>query len=265
MLPREARRESATQYYHVMQRGVNREAIFLHDKDKRIYLDLLVEQKEAERIEIVAWCLMDNHVHIVLQANITELAEALKSIGIKYANYYNKTQNRIGPTFNERYKSVVIEDDVYFLSAVRYVHNNPVKGGVVETVAEYNWSSYKEYLHNSIVISENQKSILLKYFGGCIDDYLRFHLASDAFNHLEGREESLEYRLARGRQVLNKFYEQHQITGPKVFRYKRLLLWEVSAVLVNTIGLSANEAGELLGVSTRQVQRSIKRFVNYNT
>ncbi len=130
-MSRQARIQSPTDYYHVMMRGNNRESIFGKDEQKRFFLESLKMQGEDQTIDIVAYCIMDNHVHIVVKANIIDLAKAIKRINIKYAMNFNQKRDRIGHVFQDRFKSEAIEDDKYLIQAIRYIHNNPVAAKMV--------------------------------------------------------------------------------------------------------------------------------------
>jgi len=93
-MPRQARVQSPTNYYHIMLRGNNRENTFSKDKQKRLFLDCLKKQEEEQLIEVAAYCLMDNHVHIVIKAEFDNLGKAIRGINIKYAMSFNLQQNR---------------------------------------------------------------------------------------------------------------------------------------------------------------------------
>lgn len=111
---RQARIISPTGYYHVMMRGNNREKIFIKEDQKRYLTELLRIASLEEPIEAVAYCLMDNHMHIVVKGEIEDLSQAIKKINIKYAMKYNKDTKRIGHVFQDRYRSEAVIDDKYY-------------------------------------------------------------------------------------------------------------------------------------------------------
>ena len=160
-MPRQARQESATGYYHVMMRGINREFIFRYDRAKRLFLQLLTEQQTDGAFALVAWCVMDNHVHLLLKADISTLSKAVKVICLRFAAYYNGSHDRIGPVFGDRYKSENIEDDAYLLGALRYIHLNPVKARLAPSADSYAWSSYTEYLDTPRLVDKAQREFIL--------------------------------------------------------------------------------------------------------
>ena len=164
-MPRQARIESETGYYHIMTQGINKDKIFEMDKEKEIILQYLKEKTQEEACQIVAYCIMDNHMHIIINAEKDELASAMKKINISYAMSYNQRHKRIGPVFRDRFKSENITDERYLLGAIRYLHNNPVKAKKIEKAEGYKWSSLREYLTNDItIINKQSKEEIMRGF-----------------------------------------------------------------------------------------------------
>ena len=145
MMPRMARKRSESGIYHVILRGINRQEIFYDETDYRYFIDVLREIKSGEAYELHAYCLMGNHVHLLIQEKTKDLISVMKRLGIRYAFWYNKRYKRVGHVFQDRYRSEPVEDDAYFLTVARYIHQNPLKAGLVQTMEQYPWSSYREY------------------------------------------------------------------------------------------------------------------------
>ncbi len=153
-MPRKSRETSGTGIYHVMLRGINRQNIFYDTKDYEIFLELLRKQTHPEdefnrplppHCVIYAYCLMPNHVHLILREKEETLASVMKSIGVAYAWHYNKRYKHLGPIFQDRFRSEPVNDDAYFFTLLRYIHQNPIKAGMVEEVDQFVWSSWHEY------------------------------------------------------------------------------------------------------------------------
>ena len=138
------RRVSCSGYYHVVVKGDGRQAIFEDDADRRTFLRLAERCFAEAGITVMAWCLMENHVHLVLRDDADGLSAAMHRLETAYARHYNDRAGRVGHLFRERFMSSPIESDAYLLEAVRYVHNNPEKAGVCRA-EEYPWSSYRTY------------------------------------------------------------------------------------------------------------------------
>lgn len=144
-MPREARRKSTSGVYHMMLRGANRQEIFHDEEDRMKFLDILKKYKRIARFTMYAWCLMDNHVHLLLREEDEELATTMKRIGVSFATYYNWKYSTTGHLFQDRFKSENVETGEYFLTVVRYIHQNPVKAGICSQVEGWKWSSCAGY------------------------------------------------------------------------------------------------------------------------
>ncbi len=133
-----------SQYTHVIVRGIGKQLLFEDDFDRRHYLKLLQRFRDEVGIAISAYCLMENHVHLLVDDPDGQAAVFMKKNGISYAQYFNRKYERTGHLFQDRYKSEAVKDEKYYLTVFRYILNNPVKAGI-STAAAYKWSSYGEY------------------------------------------------------------------------------------------------------------------------
>lgn len=147
-MPRYARTMSKSQVYHVILRGNNKGWIFIDDEDKYRILGTLKEKKADQGFYLYAYCIMDNHIHLLVKEGNDSISKIIKRIATSYALYFNKKYKRIGHVFQDRYKSENIEDERYLLSAIRYIHQNPVKAGIGK-IGTYKWSSYKLYMEEN--------------------------------------------------------------------------------------------------------------------
>ena len=154
-MARKARLASETGVYHVMLRGVNRQDIFECDKDYLKFLDLLRRaafprdennKPMPPNLVIYAYCLMPNHVHLLVKEVPRMLiSDAMKSISIAYAWYFNHKYEHCGHLFQDRFRSEVVRDIEYFITLMRYIHQNPVAAMICSDVNHYRWSSWCEY------------------------------------------------------------------------------------------------------------------------
>jgi putative transposase len=132
--------------HHVTQRGNRREAIFFEDGDHEIYLDLLTEQTLKADVEVWAYCLMPNHVHLILNPTHADgLGLAIGEAHRRYTNFINARGRWTGHLFQSRFASVVL-DDLHLIRAVRYVSLNPVRARLVTRPEEWKWSSVRAHL-----------------------------------------------------------------------------------------------------------------------
>lgn len=148
-MPRQARKKSESGIYHVMLRGINGQVIFEDKQDKEKFLLTLKTYKAISEYKIFAYCLMSNHIHLLLKVEKEDLDLVIKRIAGSYVYWYNWKYKRRGHLFQDRFKSEPVEDDAYFLMVMRYIHQNPLKSGICKKVGNYEYSSYKEYIENS--------------------------------------------------------------------------------------------------------------------
>ena len=153
-MPRRERVYSPTGIYHVMLRGINRNNLFLDSQDFYKMSKILKAIAKPTEINgdikvpvcsIYAYCLMTNHIHLLISENKETISETMKRIGVAYASYFNKRYKRSGPLFEGRFRSEPVWDVEYFCTLIHYIHNNPVKAGLEKKAEWYKWSSYHEY------------------------------------------------------------------------------------------------------------------------
>jgi len=145
-MARALRLEYLGAWYHVMNRGLGRNAIFDTDSHRKLFLDLLSEISKRYQVEIHAYCLMGNHYHLLLRTPLGNLSRAMRHLNGLYTQRYNISMQRDGPLFRGRYKSIVVDADTYLLRLSRYIHCNPISAKIVKQCQDYRWSSYPAYL-----------------------------------------------------------------------------------------------------------------------
>jgi len=150
---RQARQYSQTGLYHIVFRGMSRQNIFEEKNDFKKMLDIIMNLKQEMQFEIYAYCLMANHVHLLLKEDKRgDISIIMKRLLTKYAGWFNRKYSRTGALIENRYKSQPVEIDGYLLSVVRYIHQNPLKAKIITQINEYKWSSYYEYMNESMLI-----------------------------------------------------------------------------------------------------------------
>jgi putative transposase len=145
-MPRIGRVVAPNMPHHVVQRGHNRNAVFVGDGDYFYYLDSLGEWALKLQVKIYAWCLMTNHVHLLLDPGdeIKSIGLLMKRLAGRQTRHVNKQENRTGSLWDGRYKMSIVDSDQYFLQCCRYIELNPVKAKMVIHPENYHWSSYRE-------------------------------------------------------------------------------------------------------------------------
>lgn len=161
-MPRAARKKSESGIYHVMSRGINRQTIFEDDEDCEKYLRCLAECKSISGFTLHAYCLMGNHLHLLIQEGKEPLEQIFKRVGARYVFWYNWKYKRSGHLFQDRFKSEPVNDDAYFLTVLRYIYQNPAKAALCKKAEEYHWSSYHELTASSTLrLTDSTKAMEL--------------------------------------------------------------------------------------------------------
>jgi REP element-mobilizing transposase RayT len=181
-MSRQARQKSESGIYHIIIRGINKQVIFEDDEDREKFIGYLQYYKKVASYIVYGYCLMDNHIHLLIKEGKEPIGHTMKRIGVSYVGWYNRKYDRVGHLFQDRFKSEVVETDEYLLTVLRYIHQNPIKAGKEKNVVNYKWSSYAEYIGQNKIIEtgfildifaeEREKSIssFKKYMNEQADD-----------------------------------------------------------------------------------------------
>ncbi len=143
-MARQARELSDSGFMHVIVRGIGRQLLFEAEEDYAFYLASLERYSRDLEVTVCAYCLMDNHVHLLLYDTGKQIPVLMKKLGVRYSWYFNKKYERTGHLFQDRYRSEKVEDDAYLATVFRYILRNPEKAGFCKA-SEYRWSSYALY------------------------------------------------------------------------------------------------------------------------
>jgi REP element-mobilizing transposase RayT len=139
---RALRVEFAGALYHVTARGNARQKIFLDDEDRRGFLDLLGKEVEQQGWLCYAYCLMNNHYHLLIETPEPNLVAGMRRFGGVYTQRFNRRHRRVGHLFQGRYKAILVDKDAYLRELCRYVVLNPVRAKAVKKIEQWPWSSY---------------------------------------------------------------------------------------------------------------------------
>ena len=185
-MPRPLRLQFNGAWYHVMNRGAAQKLIYKNNQHRNIFLNLLREIHLYYHIEIHAYCLMDNHYHLLLHTPQGNLSLGMKHLNGIYTQQFNRDEKIDGPLFRGRYRAILIENDPYLLQVSRYIHLNPLEAGLVEKPENYQWSSYKDYIATSsltpwaitdfikgMISNDNKESAYQKFVTNGVDEATR--------------------------------------------------------------------------------------------
>ena len=254
-MARLSRKKSKTGIYHIILRGIDKRDVFLHNEDKERFLYHLFRAKERGRFELYGYCLMDNHIHLLMKEG-EELGESIKRITVGYVQWHNKKYRRTGHLFQNRYKSETVEDDRYLIAVARYIHQNPIKAKMVKEIEEYEWSSYKDYIR-----SYNDESvkvdtgIIMGYFDtlDVFQDYMK-KSNTDEFLEYEIKESYTDEEL---KNIINNMIDlEDMIRSPKKKRDK------IICYVYESTGASIRQLSKAMGIGRGVIQKAVKNVLN---
>lgn len=243
-----------------MLRGNERKSVFLDEEDKNRFIEIILQKKEAAGL--YAYCVRDNHVHMVIQEreNGQSLETLMKRIGVTYAVYFNKKYKRVGHVFQDRFRSEAIEDEADLLSLICYVHRDPVKAEIPQGL-NYFWSSYPRY------IGLKKNLSLLPEMAGILDQlsrdrktavkrFIKFHQEEGNHAFLDISEVSDDGEEAEA--ILEKFLRSHNLLKEDLNTSEnRAIAAELIQNLVRKSGISGRQVADLTGLNREKVRKII--------
>ena len=165
-MARQWRIEYSGALYHVLSRGNGRQDIFLSDKDRCLFLDLVQEFSERFNIDVYAYVLMGNHYHLLLKTPDANLSKGMQWFGTTYTRQFNLLNSQSGHLFQGRFKSIIVENDAYLLRLSCYIHRNPLRAGIVDRLVDFKWSSYPYYAYRRKAPSWLKTNLILDQVSG---------------------------------------------------------------------------------------------------
>lgn len=247
-MPRQERKKSESKIYHIMLRGVNQQQILQDKEDNQKFIEVLKVCKAISEFKLYAYCLMGNHIHLLIKEEKEPLEQIFKRIGSRYVYWYNVKYQRVGHLFQDRFKSEPVNDEKYFLTVLRYIHQNPVKAGIVKTCGEYKFSSYLDYINYNSFIDYDFVYELLS-----ADEFEKFNNQKNDDLCLELKEQvSIRLTDEDAKQIIEKK------TGCKtVEEFQRLQLNKQKMALIyfREKGMSIRQISRLTGISKGKIER----------
>lgn len=200
-MSRPLRLEYPGAFYHVLARGNERKEIFCDDEDRVFFLDLMNEAASRWALSVHAYALMTNHYHILLETKAGKLSLPMRHINGVYTQFFNRKHHRVGHLFQGRFKALLVDKENYLLSLSRYIHQNPVKAGMVNSALDYFWSSYRAYMGLTRIPEWLNTQDTLGEFGETLDSQRRnYQIFVDHVDH--DHEKSDPFKNVFGQLVL---------------------------------------------------------------
>ncbi len=247
-MPRVSRQKSENGIYHIMLRGINQQTIFEDDEDYSKFLSTLEKYKAVSGYKVFAYCLMSNHIHILLKTEIEGLDLIMKRIAGSYVYWYNWKYYRKGHLFQDRFKSEPIDDEKYLLTVLRYIHQNPIKANIVKNIDEYIYSSYNDYIKgkSSLVNTDFVSEMLPEEY------FIEFHNEINEDRCLDIDIKSYRLNDSDAKKIIEK------ITRCKTLTEFQSLSTEKRDRYIKTIkdkGISIRQINRLTGISKSIIEK----------
>ena len=248
-MPRQAREKCENGIYHVMLRGVNRQQIFEEEQDFARFLQILAECKLISGFELYAYCLMGNHLHLLLKVQKEPLELLVKRIATRYVYWYNTKYERSGHLFQDRFRSEPVKDRRYFLTVLCYIHQNPIKAGICKDLDQYVYSSYREYKGESVLIDREFVYSLISP-----DDLLQLLNRPIQENCLDVNDQITARRVTdeQARQMIEKHTKCKNVSD---FEHLDVATRNKYLKLLKQQGLSIRQISRLTGISFGIISR----------
>ncbi|MCI8384586.1 MAG: hypothetical protein HFJ33_07005 [Clostridia bacterium] len=255
-MPRNARKNIASFYIHVIVQGIEKENIFLKEEYKKEYINLLQNKfQENFNIYLLNYCIMDNHAHLLIYTEKSEeLSKAMSKVNTTYAIFYNKKEGRVGYVFRNRFYTQSIKDESHLYNAFVYIHRNPIKAGLVDEIEQYPYSSYQKY----------QRGEVDKF---CVE--LLFHTQDykKVFNllHRNYQEKGDIFDIDKNKRDLNEikkflsnYCEELGIEKEEIKKSNTLIL-QIAKVLKEKYLCNNKEISEILKIGKNRITNIIKK------
>ena len=238
-MPRHRRLLSEANVYHIVLKGINAQQLFFDKNDYQCFLRLFSGCCKTYNAKVIAYCLMNNHIHLLIKFESEDFSGLFKSFGASFVPWYNHKYKRSGPLFNGRFYSKPINDDEYLYAVIKYIHYNPIKAGLCSSLSEYKWSSYREYNENSFCIVDD--SVLFTLMSKNDFDIIHISDDSDLINFFK-----IEYSFDRDTKKLNEFVQTMKNQGKD---YSDIIQYCLNA------GVSLRKISEAMEIGLRSLQK----------
>jgi len=249
-MPRLARKYLNSNFFHIMVQGINKEYIFNSDEQKNKYKKIISEEYknyDNNDLNILSYSLMSNHTHFLMFCkDFDNISKFMHQINTKYSKYYNKTNERVGYVFRDRFKVQQIMNADQLYNCLRYIHNNPIKANLCNSMQDYAYSSYNEFLGKREII--NNKSIELLF--GCTENFqVTFNMIHKNFND----ENFIDVESMTLPEFLNNFLIENSISFSELCNDTSLLSNFIKQAKKET-HVSLRKISELLGMHESKIR-----------
>jgi len=255
-MPRLARKYLESSFIHIIVQGINKEYIFQKNSLKEAYLNILKKNISNTDILVIAYCVMDNHIHLLIYSeDIKSVSKIMQKTNGAYAKLYNKNKNRVGYVFRNRYYTQMILTEQQLYNCIVYIHKNPLKANIVNSFQEYKYSSYKEYLGKKFLLSEDSLKLVFGTTKNYLDTFKEIHKLGDIEDIKDVIEDFQERKI-----IIDEYLKEKEKTLSEIKQNKELLA-ELIFRLRYQGGLSLRAMEKILKISKSYLAIIINKYL----
>lgn len=241
-------------YFHVIVQGINKEYIFSTREMKEKYKSLLKENIQQSNLKLLAYCIMSNHAHMLMYVeDIKEMSKIMQKINTSFAKFYNGRNNRVGFVFRDRFFTQQILSRQQLYNCLVYVHNNPVKAGIVKEPRDYEYSSYNEWISKENIIDEMSAELIYGEEKHSIGEFRKMHFNNEILD-IDDIIENIDFN-----EIIAKYEKINQCTIEEI-REKEEMLENIVWELRKCSNLSIRQISSVLKVNRPKITKIIKKF-----
>jgi len=238
-MARKPRIEYEGAFYHVITRGNQKQKIFKDPLDYRKFIEILVGYKQRYHFHLYAYILMSNHVHLLIETRDIPLSKILQGVNQRYTMYYNRRYKTVGHLFQGRYKAILCDRDRYLLALIKYIHYNPLRAKITESLDQYPWSSHRPYFTKTERSELLDTDLVLRMFsdnkGRARKQYAMF------MNDGATVKQDDVYAIVDQRRFIEKVVEKHDGEIKNERRKKEYTLPRIARVIERRCGISLED------------------------
>ncbi len=254
-MPRNSRENIESNYVHLIIQGINREYIFQKREWKEEYIKILKTKIENMNIEILAYCIMDNHAHFLMYyTELEELSSLMRKVNTTYAMRYNKINKRKGFVFRDRFFTQAILDEKQLYNCLVYIHKNPINAGICSKMQDYYYSSYNEYTKEKVLITDQSIELL---FGSKYKYIEQFNAIHNELQEIEDIKDVMDYGY-NVEEIVKKYESEiKENLAKNEEKFGRLLL-----EMRQKCGISLREMSNIFNINKDKLNKYIHKIID---
>ena len=254
-MPRNSRENIESNYVHLIIQGINREYIFQKREWKEEYIKILKTKIENMNIEILAYCIMDNHAHFLMYyTELEELSSLMRKVNTTYAMRYNKINKRKGFVFRDRFFTQAILDEKQLYNCLVYIHKNPINAGICSKMQDYYYSSYNEYTKEKVLITDQSIELL---FGSKYKYIEQFNAIHNELQEIEDIKDVMDYGY-NVEEIVKKYESEiKENLSKNEEKFGRLLL-----EMRQKCGISLREMSNIFNINKDKLNKYIHKIID---